>query len=179
MSHQELLMANVDVAPAPSSSLDTAARATAPLLVSLASTSPDQLASLLERLADVLAGLPAVVLSPDVDTPESRLGGLTVLPLEDDQRTRSSWVLSGPDFVAAHRQAVAHGASGVLVLGPEAHSLESLALRSLIDAVYTGTADLATPNYALQPREALVNAAILYPVTRALYGASARFPAGA
>ena len=154
MSHQELLMANVDVAPSPPSSLDPATPVTAPLLVSLASTSPEQLDTILDLLGSALVGMPALILSPDVEVPDTRHSGLTVLPLGDDQKTRSSWVLSAPDFAAAHRQAVAHTASGVLLLGPEAHSLESGAIRSLVEAIHTGSADLATPDYVLAPREA-------------------------
>lgn len=169
-------MSHVEVAPSPSSSLNSAARVTAPLLVSLASTANEQLGSMIQLLGAALAGMPAIVLSPDIETPDSRHSGLSILPLEDDQRTRSSWVLSAPDFAAAHMQAVAHGATGVLLLGPEAHTLQASVIHSLAHAVHTGSADLATPNYMLAPREALVNAAILYPVTRALYGASARFP---
>ena len=36
--------------------------------------------------------------------------------------------------------------------------------------------DLAVPHYSLGPNQGLVNSAILYPVTRALYGSRARFP---
>ena len=175
MSHEELLMANVDVAPFPSSSLDPATRVSAPLLVSLSSTSQEQFNTVLNLLNSALAGTPALILSPDVELPDAR-HGLTILPLGDDQNTRSSWVLSAPDFAAAHRQAVAHSASGVLLLGPEAHSLESNVLRSLVEAIHTGSADLATPDYVLGAREALVNSGILFPITRALYGARTRFP---
>ena len=38
------------------------------------------------------------------------------------------------------------------------------------------SADLATAHYNLGPREGLVNSAILYPVTRALFGVRPRFP---
>ncbi len=63
-----------------------------------------------------------------------------------------------------------------LVLGPEAQTLGPEALRALVEGVTTGKADLVTPQYALGPRDGLVNAAILYPATRALFGTRARYP---
>lgn len=169
-------MANVDVAPAQSSSFTSATDNTTPLLVSLASTPHEQLEPMLDLLGSALMGIPALVVTPDVEAPDSRRSGLTLLPLGESQQARSSWVLSAPDFQAAHTQAVAHHASGVVLLGPESFTLEPSVVRSLVTAVHTGNADLAMPNYVLGPREALVNAAILYPLSRALYGSTARFP---
>ena len=169
-------MANVDVAPAYPSSLDSTFESTAPLLVSVASVPTDQFSTTLDLLSEALSGIPSIILTPDVEAPEAGHPGLTLLPLGEQPGTRSSWVLSAPDFQAAHRQAVAHGANGVLLLGPDPSSLEPSAVRSLVDAVHSGNADLAVPSYVLDPRQGLVNSALLYPLTRALYGTSARFP---
>lgn len=169
-------MANVDVAPAQSSALDPADKTVAPLLVSLATTAPEHLGAMIHLIAEALPRLPVVIISPDVEAPDSQHDGMTILPSDEANSARSSWVLTAPDFLAAHRQATIHGAGSVLLLGPEAHSLEANAVRSLVDAIQNGQADLATPNYAIAPREGLVNSSILYPLTRALFGASARFP---
>ena len=61
------------------------------------------------------------------------------------------------------------------VLGAEAQSLHPEALRALAASTLAG-ADLTTPRYDLGPRDGLVNSAILYPVTRALFGTRPRYP---
>jgi hypothetical protein len=62
-----------------------------------------------------------------------------------------------------------------LLLGPEAQSLHPEALRALA-ASALNSSDLTTPRYDLGPRDGLVNAGILYPVTRALFGTRPRYP---
>ena len=62
------------------------------------------------------------------------------------------------------------------MLGPAGNSLSPLALRGLADAVMNASIDLATPRYALPPNSGLINSAIIYPLTRALFAARGRFP---
>jgi hypothetical protein len=62
-----------------------------------------------------------------------------------------------------------------LLLGPESQSLSPDALRALAGSALAGT-DLTTARYSLGPRDGLVNSAILYPVTRALFGTRPRYP---
>ncbi len=169
-------MANVDVISASPATLAPATAATAPLLVSLAPQTTDQLALTLHHVEEALSGLPAIVVSPDVDTAETARSGLTFLPFADSRASRSSWVLSAHDFHAAYRLAKTHGASNLLILGPEAHTLEPEAIRSLSQTVHIGNADLCVPVYTLGAHEGLVNSAMLYPLTRALYGTPIRFP---
>jgi hypothetical protein len=69
-----------------------------------------------------------------------------------------------------------HQSPACLLLGAEAQSLAPEALRALADAVLTRHCDLTTPHYTLGPRDGLVNSAILYPVTRALFATRARYP---
>ncbi|HWZ51575.1 MAG TPA: hypothetical protein VNW54_08925 [Granulicella sp.] len=102
----------------------------------------------------------------------------------------SAWVLTAADFLNAYKLAQQHGASACMLLGGESQSLTPEALRSLAAAVGgTGEGvigeggapngkgvDLAVPRYEFGPRDGLVNSAILYPVTRAVYGARPRFP---
>jgi hypothetical protein len=92
-----------------------------------------------------------------------------------------AWVLTAADFLNAFKLAQQHNASACLLLGAEAQSLSPAALRSLAAAVggvgeTAATADLAIPRYDLGPRDGLVNSAILYPMSRAVYGARPRFP---
>jgi glucosylglycerate synthase len=69
-----------------------------------------------------------------------------------------------------------HEAKAILILGPGAESLSSLALRSLADAILTSSIDLAVPHYSLPPHAGLINSAILYPLTRAVFASRIRFP---
>ncbi len=173
-------MANVETAsvaaPAASAFPGSAAGA-APLLVSLTATTADQLALTLSNLEQALDGLTATVLSPDVD--ESSAGtrnGLSILPFGEGQAAQGSWVLGTADFLNVSRQIHSHGAPAILLLGPQAHTLEAAALRRMADSVLIDKVDLGTPDYVIGAREGLVNSALLYPTTRALFGAASRFP---
>jgi hypothetical protein len=92
-----------------------------------------------------------------------------------------AWVLTAADFLNAFKLAQQHNASACLLLGAEAQSLSPAALRAIAAAVggvgdTVGSADLVVPRFDLGPRDGLVNSAILYPMSRAVYGARPRFP---
>jgi hypothetical protein len=91
-------------------------------------------------------------------------------------QSNAAWSLKPIDFVNAARCGREHGAKTFLILGPEADSLSPLALRSLADAVLTASIDLAVPHYSLPSHAGLINSAILYPLTRALFASRVRFP---
>ena len=78
------------------------------------------------------------------------------------------------DFLNTYELVQEHRSSACLLLGAESQSLSPDALRALAHAA--SSADLVTPRYALGPRDGLVNSALLYPVTRALFAARARYP---
>jgi hypothetical protein len=89
------------------------------------------------------------------------------------------WVLTAADFLKTYKLAQQHNAAACLLLGAEAQSLSPEALRSIANTVAgvgTGSADLAIPRYEFGPRDGLVNSAMLYPISRAVYGARPRFP---
>ena len=79
-------------------------------------------------------------------------------------------------YGVAHLLAQQHQPRAVLLLGAEAQSLSVADLHALATAVLSGRCDLAVPRYSLPPRSGLVNSAILYPISRALFGAMPRFP---
>jgi hypothetical protein len=87
----------------------------------------------------------------------------------------SAWILTAADFVSAYQLAEKYEARAILMLGSESGSLGSSALRALANAVLDST-DLALPYYELPPHAGLINSAILYPLTRALFASRARFP---
>ncbi len=51
-----------------------------------------------------------------------------------------------------------------------------MALRSLADAVLKASIDLVVPHYSLPSNAGLINSAILYPLTRAVFASRVRFP---
>ncbi len=79
-------------------------------------------------------------------------------------------------WVSTLEQMRTHGSAAALLLGAEAESLSANAVRMLAEAVLQDKADLAVPRYALPSNQGLLNAAVLSPLSRALYGAKVQFP---
>jgi hypothetical protein len=142
------------------------------LLVAMAPMPPNQLESLLAKLA--------ATFPPDtmLIATQNELGSDVYMPLNivTSPVTQANWTLTAADFVNAYHLAQKHDAKTILMLGPDAGSLSANALQDLANAVQSGTVDLAVPFYDLPPHAGLVNSAILYPLTRALYATRARFP---
>jgi hypothetical protein len=63
----------------------------------------------------------------------------------------------------------------VLLLGADVCALPAKAIREMADRIAAG-ADLIVPAYSLGAHDGLVNSALLYPLTRALFAADIRFP---
>ena len=142
------------------------------LMVTVAPLPANQLDSLLAKLAATFPPDDMLIatqneLSADVYVP---------LHIVATPVTQSSWTLTAADFVNAHQLAQKHEAKAILMLGPDSGSLSANALQDLANAVQSGNIDLALPCYDLPPHAGLVNSAILYPLTRALYATRARFP---
>ena len=98
---------------------------------------------------------------------------LRVIPVPQSSTT---WTLKPSDFINAYEIAREHNVRAIVMLGPGANSLSPLALRGLADAVLNASIDLATPHYSLPANSGLINSAIIYPLTRALFAARGRFP---
>jgi glucosylglycerate synthase len=145
---------------------------TAPLLVSLPRESFDQT---LQNLAAAFPSDSLIVATPDVST-TSTSGPLQIIGYTPAAPSTTGWTLVAADFLNAHELAQKHEAKAILLLGAEAHSLSSDALVSLASEPLHHGKDLAVPRYSLPARAGLVNSAILYPISRALFGAAPRFP---
>ncbi len=91
-------------------------------------------------------------------------------------QSNAAWSIRPTDFVNAAQSGHEHGARALLILGPEADSLSPQALRSLADPVLRASIDLAVPHYSIPSHAGLINSAILYPLTRAVFGSRVRFP---
>jgi hypothetical protein len=143
------------------------------LLVSLATLSSEALEATLANLALAFPDQTVLVATPDPAPQLSSGGPLHLLPYTPSA-TSTSWVLTAPDYLNAFKLAQENQATTCLLLGGESQSLQPKAIRAL--AAAAANSDLAVARYNLGPREGLVNSAILYPVTRALFAARPRFP---
>lgn len=142
------------------------------LLVLLASMPPEQLDHVLANLTSYYPAEGLIIATPDA-VPSDSWPNLRVTPLP---APGGSWTLIANDFMNAYRLAGEHNARAILVLGSGGASLRPSALRELSGSVIDSITDLAIPCYDLPPRAGLVNSAILYPLTRALFPSRARFP---
>ncbi len=155
-------------------------RSTASLLISSATLSQDATAALLDRLEAAFPEENVLFATPDPSATSTRKGNgrgmIEVVGYSPAASSSTTWTLTPADFLNAHELARHYGSRAVLQLGAEAQSLEPAALHALAGAVLTGGSDLAVAGYALPARTGLVNSAILYPLTRALFGTRPRFP---
>jgi len=157
----------------PISEMNTAEpHARASLLIQLAPMPPEQLENVLDKLMHLLPVDEFLVATADPTTAELNQG-LRVIPVPE---ANASWTFTAADFVSVYQLAQKHEAKAVLMLGRESHSLSSSALFDLCGGVVTTPNDLIMPRYDLPPNAGLVNSAILYPLTRALFVQRARYP---
>ena len=147
------------------------------LLVSLTPLSGEALEATLANLALAFADRDLLVITPDpTPTTLPTSGHIRLTTYTPATIAPGGWVLTPAEFLEPCKLMREHASTACLLLGPEAQSLAPEALRALADAALTGNADLVTPCYSLGPRDGLVNSAILYPATRALFATRTRYP---
>ncbi|HKF49092.1 MAG TPA: hypothetical protein VKB38_17165 [Terracidiphilus sp.] len=142
------------------------------LLVLLVSLPHDQVELLVSRLSGLFAPDDLLIATQNGFAPDSWPGVNVV----SAPATSSTWSLTAADFVSAYELAQKHDARNILLLGPESGSLLPAALRQLTSSVLDGSVDLALPRYQIPAHAGLLNSAILYPLTRALFASRIRFP---
>jgi glucosylglycerate synthase len=157
--------------PIPENTL-AAENTTADLLVLVTAMAPEHFTGVLANLATAFSPESLIVATQNelpADIPTS-------LRIVATPQSNAAWSLKPVDFVNAAQCGREHGARAILMLGPEADSLSVVALRSLADAVLRASIDLAVPHYSLPSHAGLINSAILYPLTRAVFASRVRFP---
>jgi hypothetical protein len=167
-------MATTSTSPANPAPPSAAAPASG-LLVSLCPMPSDALDATLANLALAFPDQPVNIATPDPAPPNLPGGNLRIASYTPATAASGVWVLTAAEYLNTYKQLKDRNSTVCLLLGPEAQSLAPEALRALADGTATGS-DLTTPRYALGPREGLVNSAILYPATRALFGTRPRYP---
>jgi hypothetical protein len=150
------------------------ASATGGLLVSLVPLAPEALETMLANLSLAFAGETVLVATPDAAPQLSSDSPLRLLPYTVTTVSTSPWILTAADYLNTYKLAQENRASACVLLGAESQTLHPEAIRALAKSALQ--TDLTAAFYNLGPREGLVNSAILYPVTRALFGTRPRFP---
>lgn len=143
-----------------------------PLLVLVAPLPQEQLDNILGRLVSMFPPRQLLVATQNGVAADAYPG----LHIVSAPATNIAWTLTAADFINAFQLAQKNEAKAILMLGPECGSLGTAALHDLAAAVLDASVDLAMPHYELPPHAGLVNSAILYPLTRALFATRARFP---
>jgi hypothetical protein len=156
-----------------SSSANPTTSAIADLLVCLPGMTADALQGTLAALAQAFPGESLLIASPDLAPSET----LTATPWLTYATNRAclGWTLAAADYLATTRLAAEHPSRTILLLGHES-PLDPHHLRELVECVRSHNVDLAVPRFTLGPTDGLVNAAILYPLTRALFSSDIHFP---
>lgn len=146
------------------------------LLLCLPAMPSDALHTTLDTLAHTFRGRRVLIASPDYESEDSPVadGSVRIIPYTTP-RADLDWVLGARDYVTAAQLTAERGATGVMLLGADATSLSAEALLQGAERLHAG-ADLVLPRYQFGPHEGLVTSALLYPMTRALFGIDVRFP---
>jgi hypothetical protein len=151
-----------------------ASAASGSLLISLVPLPTDAFETMLAKLALAFPGETVLVATPDAAPQHSADSPLRLLPYAVTTVSASPWILTAADYLNTYKLAQENHATACVLLGAEAHSLHPEAIRAMARSALQS--DLTVAHYNLGPREGLVNSAILYPVTRALFGTRPRYP---
>jgi glucosylglycerate synthase len=158
--------ADLASAPAPTSAPS--------LLVSLVPLQQDAFDATLSNLALAFPGETVLVATPDAAPQSSSGSPLRLIPYTLTAVSATPWILTAADYLNTYKLAQENHATACVLLGAEAQSLHPEAIRALARSALQ--CDLTVAHYDLGPREGLVNSAILYPVTRALFNTRPRHP---
>ncbi len=164
--------------PAPALSASThAAPDQAATLICLPTLTGEAFDATLDHLRRAFPLQPIIVATPDpVPTRSSSdESQIRILNYTSSSSPHGAWVPTAADYLNAWTLAREHHPQAVLLLGAEAASVSPDTLRRLVSGVFDQQ-DLVLPRYPVGPRDALVNSAILYPLTRALFSQHVRFP---
>ncbi|MBB5341698.1 hypothetical protein [Tunturiibacter gelidoferens] len=151
-----------------------ATTATSSMLVSLVPLSQEAFEITLSNLALAFPNETVLVATPDTAPQLSSGSPLRLIPYTPTAVSATPWVLTAADYLNTYKLAQENRATSCLLLGAECQSLHPETIRALAQS--TLTSDLSVAHYELGPREGLVNSAMLYPVTRALFGTRPRYP---
>jgi glucosylglycerate synthase len=161
--------------------LAPARNSTAEVLICLPALAPDALPYALQSIAAAFPNESVLVASSHALENPSDFPTLDLIPYTS-ARSDVGWILAAGDYASAAQLALEHNARAIILLGGDTaalshpNALDPNLLRSLVDCLRTKNVDLVLPRFSIGPNDALVNSALLYPLSRALFGADIRFP---
>jgi hypothetical protein len=148
--------------------------ATPGILLSVPSLSPASMQELVQNVAAAFPEEQAWIASPD--QPADEQAGNVRVVTNPNAHPRQDWVLTAGDYLCAGNLAREHNVPAVLMLGSQAANVSTQRLREMVGQVRGRNVDLVLARPSTAPGEGLVNSALLYPLTRALFGADIQFP---
>ena len=151
------------------------ARTATRLLVCVPSLAADALEATLSNLSEAFSTEDLLVATPDA-LPDGKPWPRMERIARSGEPSATGWVLDGEDYGFAAGVAAERHAPTVLLLGGEPASLSAEVLYGLVECIRGGNIDLALPRFSPGVDSGLVTAALLYPLTRALFAADVRFP---
>lgn len=142
--------------------------------------STEQLAPVLNALTEAFGTQSSEILlafpSSRPETASFQSDGILLQPYLQNVSVHALAVHTAAVWVAAFELVRAHRSSCCLLLGADAQTLDTESIRLLAEAVLQHGVDLAVPRYAIPENQGLINAAILSPLSRAVFSAKVRFP---
>lgn len=148
------------------------------VLIHLSNLSPDVLELTVSNLATAFENQPVLVAIPETAGLNSTrtYESLRLLPYTPAASSATNWVHTAADYFNTYKLAQEHNAAACVLLGMDSHTMQPESIHNLVHATLSSSADLIVSHYHPGAREGLVNSAILYPLSRALFCASPRFP---
>lgn len=162
-------------APTLAGPVSTAHSAEAGLLVIVGTMPSEALEAVLANIAEAFPAQSVLLATPDPPIAPTA-STIRLTHYQAAAPAAPAWTLTAIDFLNTWKLMEEHRSAACLLLGPAAASLTPAALHALATSALSGAADLTSARYSLGPRDGLVNSAILYPTTRALFGIRTRFP---
>lgn len=89
---------------------------------------------------------------------------------------RVVWLYTADDYRRMQALVTQYECTCCVMLGSEGQSIDPGTLASMIDTIVSEGCDLVLPRYDIGPDEGLITSAMLYPLTRSIYGPDVRFP---
>jgi glucosylglycerate synthase len=142
-----------------------------PILVCLPPVSADSLSRLFETAQSAFPDHNLVIAGAEAFAAETTIATRPYA----SPRSNLGWVLTATDYTAAATTLGDQAYSGVILIGSDIVANHPDLLRDFATQLHTG-ADLVLPRFTAGPRDGLVTAALLYPMSRALFGPEIRYP---
>jgi hypothetical protein len=161
--------------------VSAAPHAVAEVLICLPTLNAEAFPSALQAVAAAFPNESVLVATASPPEDLTHWPSLEIIPYTST-RSDVGWILAAGDYASAAHLALERNARAVILLGGDSgalsapNALNPALLRGLVDCLRSKNIDLVLPRFAQGPNDSLVNSALLYPLSRALFGADIHFP---